>query len=316
MMTIDNIRAHGISRMVLPEGSEVSDDSITDSTWDIVKLSGSVPPHFVNPPSPMQDMSPMRDRLQRNLDDTYGVNDTMFGQMQRETSGSALQYATNQGNMIRRRLFNKYVLLTESVYKTYLKLVRKHWDVGKVIQVVGREKIVEAVEIKGADIDGGFDMQVEYGASLSLDPQTRRQEIMTMQPLFEKANVPPRIQLQMMKLNELEGMYDIIQMAEDRQKEIFDIMLATGEYITPEKFQDHQNMIAYALQYFMTREFADLDPEFQEMCRQHVEDRRQVAAQEMQPPSGMPPGPAPAMQPAAPPATGPAGGPTGPIPQI
>lgn len=289
MMVLDNVRAHGSARMVLPEGSEIADDSITDSTWDVIKISGAQPPHFVNPPSPMQDLSPLRDRMKMGIDDISGVNDTLFGQMQRETSGSALQYATNQGNMIRRRLFNKYVLLIESVYKTYLKLIRKHWETGRVIQVVGREKIAEAVEIKGADIDGGFDMQVEYGASLSLDPQTRRTEILTMQPLFEKAGVPARIQLQMMKLNELEGMHDIIQMAEDRQKEIFDVMIATGEYYPPKKFQDHKNMIAWALNYFMTREFNDLDEDTQDLCRAHIEERMELAGSEVQPPVSIPP---------------------------
>ena len=46
------------------------------------------------------------------------VNESMFGQSSRETAGFTMQYATNQGNVIRRRLFNKYVLLTEAVLVT------------------------------------------------------------------------------------------------------------------------------------------------------------------------------------------------------
>jgi len=40
-----------------------------------------------------------------------GVNDSMFGQQKREQSGFSMQYATNQGKMVRRRLFNKMCYL-------------------------------------------------------------------------------------------------------------------------------------------------------------------------------------------------------------
>ena len=126
-----------------------------------------------------------------------------------------------------------------------------------------------------------------------------------MQPMFEKAGVPARVSLKMLKLNELEGMYDLLQLAEDRQREYFEEIIATGGYIKPEPMEDHPNMIAYALQYFMTVEFKYLDPEIKQLLRQHTTERAQMAAQEAAGPAGAapggPPGPAP-------------GGPGGPLP--
>jgi len=40
----------------------------------------------------------------------------------------------------------------------------------RTIHVLGKEKAFDAMDIKGADIDSGYDLVVEYGASLSLDP--------------------------------------------------------------------------------------------------------------------------------------------------
>lgn len=279
---LDNIQAHGVARMVLPKTAEIADDSLSTSPWDIIKVDSpsGQQPYFVGVPQLMPEMSSTRVNLINGINDVSGVNESMFGQQSREQSGASMQYASNQGNMIRRRLFNKYVLCVESLYKGILNLVRKHWTVSRTIQVLGKEKALEAIDIKGADIDGGYDVIGEYGVTLSLDPITRREEILALQPLFEKAGVPARTAMRLLKLNEVEGMYDRLDLAGNRQKEIFDEMIATGRYIQPKKFRDHENMIAWALDYFMSQEFESLTLEEQTLCEQHIEERAQLAAME------------------------------------
>lgn len=313
---LDNVQAHGVARIIIPESADISDDGLSNSPWDVTKISGNQPPYFMNPPQLMPDMTTLRNNHVQGINDVMGVNESMFGQQSREQAAAAMQYATNQGNMIRRRLFNKYVLAVESIYgRGILNLIRKHWSISRTIHVLGKEKALEAIDIKGADIDGGYDVIGEYGVSLSLDPITRRQEIITMQPLFKEAGVPARTALKMMKLSELEGMYDKLDLAGNRQKEIFDEMIATGRYIPPKKFRDHENMIAWALDYFMTSEYEMLPEEVQALCERHIEERALVAAQESAGPAqqapGQPPGPMPTE------AAGPISAPTGlPEPQV
>lgn len=298
---VDAIQAHGVVRMVIPESAELSEESPSNSNWDVMKITGSQPPYFMAPPAPMQQMTETRANIIEGINQVSGVNESMFGQQSREQSGASMQYATNQGNMIRRRLFNKYVLVVESLFgKGILNLVRKHWSIARTIEVVGKEKAMESIDLKGSDIDGGYDVVGEYGTTLSLDPVTRREEILTMQPLFEKAGVPPRKLMSMLKLNELEGTFDSLEKAGDRQKEIFDEMIATGSYIPPKKYRDHENMIAWALDYFMTSEYTILPDEVQALCEKHIEDRGTLAAQEGSgtTPGGAPPGPDAAPAPA------------------
>lgn len=295
---MDNIQAHGAARMVLPDTAEAQ-VNISNSPWDVMKISGNQPPYFMEVPQLMPEMVSTRMNLIQGINDVMGVNDAMFGVQKRETSGTSMNYATNQGNMIRRRIFNKYVLVVESIYKAILKLICKHWPVNRTIYVLGKENALEAVDLKGSDIDGGYDIVGEYGVSLSLDPMSRREEILTLQPLFEKAGVPTRTSLKLLKLNELEGMYDRLALAENRQKEVFDEMVATGRYIPPEDLMDHENMISWALEYFMTQEFQSLEQQLKELCKQHIRDRVQVAAQEKAaltgPPPGATPGPVPGV---------------------
>jgi hypothetical protein len=285
-LNLDNIQAHGVTRLLIPDATEIT-EMITNSPWDVVKMTGTQPPFFMGAPQGMPMVDKLREQIRTGIDDISGVNESMFGQQSRETAGFAMQYAANQGNMIRKRLFNKYAMFTESIFRAYLNLIRKHWTTSRVIYVLGKEKALEAVEIKGADISGGFDLIVEYGQSLSLDPMTRRQEIMSLQPIFEKAGVPTRVSLKMMKLNELEGLYDMMQLAEDRQREIFEEMVATQVYLPPEELQDHENMLAYAMQYIMTTEYKYLDDTSKALIKQHVKDRAGLAAQER---AGMPGG--------------------------
>lgn len=285
-VTLESIEAHGVPRMILPEGTEIADDAITNSPMDIISITGNQPPYFMENMQMPTDLMKFREQLNLGIDDMWGVNESMFGQQSREQSGFSMQYATNQGNMIRRRLFNKYIAVVEEIYKNFLNLVRENWDEARTIHVIGKEKAFEAIDIAGADIDGGFDIVVEYGASLSLDPITRREEIMTLMPVFEKAGMQPRAVLQMLKLNELDGMFDRLSLASDRQREIFEEMSASKKYIKPDPIQDHTNMLAYAYDYVMTSEYKYLDDESKQLITQHIQEREQLA----QPP-----------QPAAPP---------------
>lgn len=301
---IENSRAHGVARLLMHEDTAIADDSITNSPYDIVRWTGSRPPEYQPPmalPSVINDLVQL---MAKGIDDMAGVNENMFGQQSREQSGFSMQYATNQGNMIRRRLFNKYTLLVENLFKNYLDLIRKHWDVEHTIFVLGKEKAFEALDIKGADIQSGFDLVVEYGASLSLDPVSRRQELITMMPLFEKAGVDPRDLLRLVKLSELEGAYDMVQMAADRQQEIFDEIQATGTQVPPREMRDHENMLKYAYGYLMGAAFRDLPKETQHLVEEHIKMREQLLAQK----GG---GGAPGAPGAAPGPGGPAGGPAG-----
>lgn len=326
-VVMDNLQAHGVARIILPEGAEISDESITNSPWDIIKMTGSQPPHFMEPmPMPAQ-INTTLEAVKTYIDDMAGVNESMFGQQSREQSGFSMQYATNQGNMIRHRLFNKYVALVEGVYKTFLNLVIAKWETPRTVKVLGKEKAFETLDLEGADINGGFDIVVEYGASLSLDPITRREEMITLMPLFEKAGVPTRTILQMLKLNELEGLYDRLQLAEDRQRELFEEMIARRLYIEPEELQDHVNMLEFSYNYVMSSEFKYLDRDVKELIKAHIRAREELAAVGAgtgAPSMGAVPGPLPGaggpgaeLPPPAPEFIGaPVGGPTdlGPLP--
>ncbi len=306
---LDNIEAHGVARMVLPEVAGIAEDSLSNTPWDVVKVTGNQGPFYVSPPQLMPEMSNERNNYIQGINDVMGVNESMMGQQSRETSSASMQYATNQGNMIRHRLFNKYVACVESVYRAILNLTRKHWNTSRIIHVIGKEQALEAIDVQGMDIDGGYDVAGEYGVTLSLDPITRQQQILSLQPMFEKAGLDTRQLIKKLRLNDMEGIFSDLELAGHRQKEIFDEMIASNMYIAPEEQMDHANMIAWAMRYFMTQEFTALPSDLKALLKQHNKERAQLAAQEA---SG---GAAPSNQgPGEPPGPTPGGAPAGPVP--
>lgn len=278
---VDNIAAHNVVRMILPTGCEVEDESLSNSSWDYITITGNsaTGPYFVPAAQLMPDAHKLRENLISAIQELAGVNDSMMGVQKREMSGFSMQTAIDAGNQTRRRLFNKYTACVRSVFTMYLAEVRENWSDPRKILVLGKEKAFEAADLSGADIDGGFDLVCEYGASLSLDPARRREEIMQLMPAFEKAGVPTKTILSMLKLNELEGMYDRMQMAADRQKEEFEEMVATGRYIEPKELQDHAGRLDYAYMYLESAEYKYLASDAQGMIEKQVLAREQLAKQ-------------------------------------
>ncbi len=279
-LTLDNVQSAGAFRMVLPEGTEIMEDAITDNPRDIIKITGNQGPHYVSPPQSLPDMSSLRDRLTAGIDSLAGVNESMFGEQSRETSGFSMQYATNQGNMVRRRLFNKYVNFVEGIYRSYLNIIRRHWAIPEVVEVLGKEKAFQSLEISGADIASGFDIVVEYGASLSLDPTSRREEIMQLMPIFEKYGIDGKTIVRMLKLNELDGLYDINDRARERQQEVLEEMI-DGEgdvYVAPEELQEHDGMLSYCYEFVMSAAYRDLEPRVKRLIKHHIREREALKA--------------------------------------
>jgi hypothetical protein len=299
-LILENIQAHGVARIVVPKGS--ADESITNSPFDIYQVGApGESPHFIQAPSLMPDIYKHRQAMVDGIQELFGINDSMLGIQRREQSAVSQQTSVEQGTAIHRRLHIKYATWIESIYRDIIGLVKENWDEKRTIMVLGKEKAFETADLKGSDVAGGFDFKVEHGASLPIDPNARREFLVLNMPLFEKAGVGPKELLKLMKLNDVGGAFDRIEMAGDRQREIFEAMAVAWYekkpiYIAPEEGEDHLSRLEWARGYTESAEFRDLDDGLKDLLRQHVKDRKQMAAQEAMPdqagllpqPAGMP----------------------------
>lgn len=296
---LDNIQAHNVVRLLVHEDTQLEDQALSNSGWDWTKWSGSKPPTYINPPTLMQDSWRFRDQLVAAIQELYGINDSMLGIQRREQSAISQQTAIEAGTMIHRRLFKKYAMVVQSIYKDYLGLVKEKWSEPRTVLVLGKEKAFEAADIKGADISGGFDIHVEYGASLPIDPNMRREAIMLMKDLLVEAGMTAKQIVHHMKLNDLEGIHDRLDMSKDRQREIFEEMLAKfaeghpDPYIAPRDMENHDGRLEYAYDYVESSEFKYLKEAEKDLIERHIKAREDLlAAQQTGQPAAAPEQPA------------------------
>ena len=293
--TLDAIQAHGVVRMALHEATDIEDEALSNSNWDYIKYGGSTPPHFINPPQLMPDMWNLRETMAMAIKDMFGINDSMLGIQKREQSAVSQQTSIESGTMIHRRLMTKFAMVTEEEYRDLLGICRTKWDTPRQVLVIGKEKAFEAADFSSADIEGGFDLEVEYGTSLPLDPNMAREQLMLLMPALKEAGVSMKEILRRFRLNEVEATLDIMDLASDRQREIFEEMIAkvdegVAEYIAPAEMEEHQGMLEYAYVYRMSSEFKYLDPEAQRLIEQHIREREYILTKQQTPQAPAGPG--------------------------
>jgi hypothetical protein len=294
---LDSIQSHGAVRMVTYDAAETDEgNEPTDSNWIVYNLKGSAAqkPDYIDPPTLMPDIWKFRDQLLQGLEQIFGVNESQFGQVKREMSGFSMQTAINAGNTVRRRLFNKYTDFIESIYKAYLMFVQQYWTEKRQILVTGEEGALDVAFYSGADIADGFDIDAEYGASFSLDPASRREEIMQILPLLKDAGYSMRSILRMLRLNDISGLFDMAEQGSRRQLEIFDEMIAKFEesgvlaYVRPEELEEHESMLNAAYEFRMSMAYKVLDPALKPLIDRHIKDREAEMAKSAKPSTGGP----------------------------
>jgi hypothetical protein len=285
--TLRNVAAHATIRMYVDGNTTLSDDALSNDALDIIQGDGA-PPMFLNPPSQMVDAWKLRDQLHQGRSDVSMINEAMLGQASRETSGYTTQLQVNQGNMGRRRLFNKFTASTKNVYYMLLGLLIDNWDEPRKVQVLGTERSYEVYEFDKTDLDGGWDIMAAYGQNFSLDPNTARDQIMQLMPLFEKIDgFDYRTLVDAIRLNVMDNFVDHLAVAKRRQREIFKKMIrdflvsGASAYIKPRKNEDHKNMLKYCAEFTMTREYDLLDNDLKKLVDAHIDERTKMAADQI-----------------------------------
>ncbi len=278
---------HGSAKLVIWGGMKLANEAIDNSFTKVLEVSGyanGVTPQYIKPASLLQHIPYIRDRVLQGMEALAGLSESSFGQVNREMSGFASQTAINSANLTRRRFFVKYQKVTEDTCNDYLELVQMHYKEKKQLKIIGKEDAFTIGYFNGADIEGKYDFTSEYGTALSLDPASRREEIMLMMPLLEKAKVSPKQILGYLRMSDSKNAIDIAERARTRQFEIFDEMEATYmlteelNQIEPEKNEEHADMLEACREYRVSAQFKTLPPDLKKLIDEHYDLRLAAAS--------------------------------------
>lgn len=282
--TMEAMRAHGVVRLVLPPGAKMAESAITNSSVEIIEQAADSdaqgePIGYMAPAGLPNSMADLRQLMRQGVDDMWGVNENMFGQQSREQSAVNMQYAVNQGVMVRRRLFNKSIRFVRAQYKALLSLAIQHWTTPRALAVLGEESAYDVEEFMNMDLYCGYEIDVEYGTHLPLDPLARRDELMKMMPIYEQLGISKRSIASALKIADLEYVQELGDLSRDRAEEVVDIIVTKGIQVQPaSEFQDHEGVLAYLLEYVNTSSFDRLPEDRRFLIDDHIRIRRDLAA--------------------------------------
>jgi hypothetical protein len=288
---LDNIKAFGAHKVILVGAGDISAEALDNDQFNVLRVQSAGQVYHMNPPNSLPDIATLRASTQASGEGVAGVNDAMSGKVERETSASALQQAAAAGNQVRRRIFNKFANYTKSINQSLLMISKENWDEGRTLNVLGKNGQFKRKNIKAFDIEGGYDFYVSYGEAFSLDPAMRRQEIMQIIPILQNAGaIKPHQIVELLKVNEIEMVYNMSELGKNRAKRIFDIIRRTKAQAPIDKeWEDHDAILEFARQYFMTDEFLDEDPVVQKLMLANMEERVKVIAGQSPKLGGTPP---------------------------
>lgn len=273
----------GSPHLVYEKGSINEDDLKNFSGIPIGVKPGAGGSYTLQAANTSGDTKIAYENIKQYIDDAWGVNDAMFGKQQRETSGTAMQLATIQGNLIRQRLFDKYVLFVEDVYRLFLQYVVEYWKTPRMISVTGEENTVNTLALKGSDIASGYDLILEFGQHFAMDPITRQEQIMKIWEMAAAAGVSPRTMFKKFGFSDLRSVYDKFKLADDRAKEIIkQIKLTHRQVGITSEFQDHVGIMAYLAEFTNTTDFKDCPSNVQKLIDEHIKSRAQFVARQQQ----------------------------------
>ena len=295
-VTISNGQNLGTPQLLVPSGS-MDDEAKTNFSGNIAEFNvqEGMTPITIQASNVSNDIHMLIAKLEQLINDGWGVNDSMFGKQQRETSGITMQLSTMQGNLIRQRYFDKYVLYSQDFNELQLQYSQDNWKFKRLISVVGENNTVEAKALEGADLNGGYSIKLEYGQSFALDPITRGEQILKFAPFFQQGGIDVREMIKTLRLTDMRSIYDDFKLADDRAKEIIEAIKASGkQQPILSKYQDHIGVFAYMKKFTMDKAFETLDEQARQLINEHMEMRKQAhientaSAVGMQGPQGAP----------------------------
>ena len=285
MIMIQVARNAGIPRLIINKASlgtdtesPVTDDGVDIIELDLAGIAGGTPAYHLQPANTSNDMKDLIQRCEQYIDATWGVNDAMLGKQQRETQGITMQISVMQGNMIREAFYNKYVDFIKDCYKLELSDIKENWTASRIQMVLGENSGKKADSFLESSIAGGFTLHVEKNMTIALDPITRQEQIMNLQPLFEKAQLDPRYLLKQLRLSDLRSIYDKFELADNRAKRQLESVKDKGKVPTFSKYEDHIGIISYLNDYIMTEEFNNLDEDRQKLVEELIDAHSKAAA--------------------------------------
>jgi hypothetical protein len=287
---IATARNMGTPRLMVARDSVAGGASLTDDSIQVIDLqlsagataTGSQFPAVLQGANTSQDMKIIVEKCEMHINEQWGINDALLGKQGRETQGITLQLSLQQGNLIRERMFDKYVAALKDFAQLSLSYAVDSWTENKWKLILGREDEGLLASCLEADVEGGYSIFIERNMLIALDPISRQEQLLRLFPILVDAGMDKTYLIRLFKIADHKGIYDVLEQADTRAKHnIQYIRDNNGELPKIYKYEKHINICAYLQEFINTVEFEGLPENIKDAINQLIDMRMQLEAQKM-----------------------------------
>lgn len=279
-VVLANAMLHGQIRLLYPNG-ELPKEILNDNAIKAIPYSpysGAKAEHL-KPTTVSGDFWALKNSIDQDINDLYGMNEFSQGQVGRELSSYTVQMAIEMDDKFRVRLFNKKKRMIQRLYRNAIQLAKQYVGDARYLEVVGPEQSDELISFKGSNLRGNYTLTVDYGMFLPADPAARKNQLIELLKMgvFQEAGMDIKkligllVDGDMLDVkNYLEGARKV-QDAENQK-------MVNGIPVSVEKYHEHKEHLASLVELMNTQEFESYDPEVKKMFIAHKEEHTKALA--------------------------------------
>jgi hypothetical protein len=195
---------------LLAERGSVDPKKITSEPGQVILYTpGFQPPQ----PLPLQSLPSYvvqeLDRILADIDDISGQHDVSRGQAPPGvTAATAISYLQEQDESKLSHTFDSLEEALEKIAGQTLSHVVQYWDIQRLVKVTGTDGSFDALVLKGSDIAGNTDVNVEAGSAL---PTSRAARQAFLMDIMKFGWIDPKKGLELMDIGGVNKLYDQFQ---------------------------------------------------------------------------------------------------------
>lgn len=261
---LNNIYLMANGKWLLPKGSQVSEDSITDEEAEIIEYNSAVPaPQQAQLTSLPNYAREMANELLTDFRDVGGQRESTLSPPPNVTAGVAMQIAAELGDEIIGPILRRLGRSMSRVANQQLLILDQEYIEDRIIQIIGPANEFGVTWFKQGDLRNQTDVHIEIE---SLFPDFRGSKRQTLLDLWDRRVIQDPAQL--LKAYRF-GNFDMIVEEQEKKDEmvwleIESIKKGKEPEITP--FQDHANHVRILNQWVASPEFLRLIPERKQLA--------------------------------------------------
>lgn len=284
--TAKNVFDMGNKKILLPKGSQVHEDSITDEVGEVIEYNPSVPAPAQMAIAPLPNyVSMFEEKLIVDFRDVGGQREASLAPPSNLTAGVALQVNQELADEILTPMLRRLGRSMEMVAEQQLTLINQEWDVPRTVKVLGTDSNFDVQMISNLDLKNNTDVHIEVE---SLFPELRGSKQQRLFDLWDRKIIDdPKVMLRAMRYGSFDEMieaeekkYDMIMLDINRIKK--------GKEPEITQFQDHVGYVKELGKFMQTPEFDRLIPERKQLAAAVLQAHLQALQGQFAGPQGEP----------------------------